>query len=99
MSVAEPLIREAEPEVDLETANGLKKAAKTLEREANRKVKAQKTPEQLRTMPTVDTCANRCNTGHPDTANLTKTDPPVIYRRGQFSTNGEMPIQPRGCTY
>ena len=44
---AEPLIREAEPTVDLDTANGLKKAAKALEREAKRKVKAQKTPEQL----------------------------------------------------
>jgi len=47
VSVAEPLIREAEPTVDLESANGLKKAAKALEREANRKVKAQKTPDQL----------------------------------------------------
>jgi len=47
VSVAEPLIREAEPTVDLDTADGLKKAAKALEREAKRKVKAQKTPEQL----------------------------------------------------
>lgn len=47
VSVAEPIIREAEPVVDLETANGLKKAAKALEREAKRKVKAKKTPEQI----------------------------------------------------
>lgn len=47
ISVVEPVIREAEPEVDLDTVNGLKKAAKALEREAKRKVKAQKTPEQL----------------------------------------------------
>ena len=47
ISAVEPLIREAEPTVDLDTANGLKKAAKALEREANRKVKAQKTPDQL----------------------------------------------------
>jgi len=33
-SVAEYVIREAEPTVDLDTANGLKKAAKALEREA-----------------------------------------------------------------
>jgi len=47
LSAAEPLIREAEPTVDLETANGLKKAAKALEREAKRKANTQKTPEQL----------------------------------------------------
>ena len=33
--------------IDLDTANGLTKAAKALEREAKRKIKEQKTPEQL----------------------------------------------------
>ena len=47
LSVAEPLIRESEPTVDLDTANGLTKAAKALEREAKRKTREQKTPEQL----------------------------------------------------
>ena len=47
ISAAEPLIRESEPTVDLDTANGLTKAAKALEREAKRKIKEQKTPEQL----------------------------------------------------
>ena len=47
LSEAEPLIRESEPTVDLDTANGLTKAAKALEREAKRKIKEQKTPEQL----------------------------------------------------
>ena len=47
LSAAEPLIREAEPTIDLDTANGLTKAAKALEREAKRKIKEQKTPEQI----------------------------------------------------
>lgn len=47
ISAAEELIREKEPTVDLDTPNGLHKAAKVLEYEAKRKVKAQKTPEQI----------------------------------------------------
>ena len=35
------------PIIDLSSPNGLKKAAKALEREAKKKVKAQKTPEQI----------------------------------------------------
>jgi len=45
--LAEEIVRETAPTIDLDTSNGLHKASLALERKAKSKVKAKKTPEQI----------------------------------------------------